>query len=116
MTPINDAKLNLINKIKELAYLYSPNEHFTLASGRKSPHFFDMKPVMMNPECAHLLGILIHDAINDFDRVDAIGGLELGAVPLTGIAIAKAAKGSFTSGLRISSNSVSGFIPIIPSY
>ena len=101
MTPINDAKLNLINKIKELAYLYSPNEHFTLASGRKSPHFFDMKPVMMNPECAHLLGILIHDAINDFDRVDAIGGLELGAVPLTGIAIAKAAKGSKLKGFII---------------
>jgi orotate phosphoribosyltransferase len=101
MTPINEAKLNLINKIKELAYLYSPNEHFTLASGRKSPHFFDMKPVMMNPECAHLLGILIHDAINDFDRVDAIGGLELGAVPLTGIAIAKAAKGSKLKGFII---------------
>jgi len=101
MTPINDAKLNLINKIKELAYLYSPNEHFTLASGRKSPHFFDMKPVMMNPECAHLLGILIHDAINDFDRVDAIGGLELGAVPLTGIAIAKAGKGSKLKGFIV---------------
>jgi len=101
MTPINDAKLNLINKIKELAYLYSPNEHFTLASGRKSPHFFDMKPVMMNPECAHLLGIMIHDAINDFDRVDAIGGLELGAVPLTGIAIAKAGKGSKLKGFIV---------------
>ena len=101
MTPINEAKINLINKIKELAYLYSPNEHFTLASGRKSPHFFDMKPVMMNPECAHLLGILIHDVINDFDRVDAIGGLELGAVPLTAIAIAKAGKGSKLKGFIV---------------
>jgi orotate phosphoribosyltransferase len=39
----------------------------------------------------------MHAAIERVGQVDAIGGLELGAVPLTGIAIAKAGKGS---GLR----------------
>ena len=47
-----EAKSKLIERVKELAYLYSPNELFTLASGRQSPHFFDMKPVMMDPGIA----------------------------------------------------------------
>ncbi|DAC61015.1 TPA: orotate phosphoribosyltransferase [Candidatus Thalassarchaeaceae archaeon] len=100
-TSVNDAKSRLIEKVRELAYLYSPAELFTLASGRQSPHFFDMKPVMMDPESAHLLGVLIHSKIDSLDSIDAIGGLELGAVPLTGIAIAKAPKGSEIRGFMV---------------
>ena len=103
MTPITPEKARerLIQRIRELAYLYSEDEDFTLASGRKSKHFFDMKPVMMDPECAHLLGVLIHHHIESIGRVDAVGGLELGAVPLTGIAIAKAGKGSSLKGFIV---------------
>lgn len=101
MTTIQEAKSGLITKVKQLAYLYSPDEHFTLASGKKSPHFFDMKPVMMDPESAHLLGVLIHDEVQKFSRIDAVGGLELGAVPLTGIAIAKTPKGSNLKGFIV---------------
>ena len=89
-TSVEQAREILIDRIRDLAYLFSEEEGFTLASGRKSKHFFDMKPVMMNPECAHLLGVLIHDKIVDIGNVDAVGGLELGAIPLTAIAIAKA--------------------------
>ena len=92
-TTAEEARQRLIEKVRELAYLYS-EDSFTLASGRKSNHFFDMKPVMMDPECAHLLGVLIHDTIEGIGGADAVGGLELGAVPLTGIAIAKAGRGS----------------------
>jgi orotate phosphoribosyltransferase len=60
-----------------------------------------MKPVMMNPECAHLLGVLIHSKINSLNSIDAVGGLELGAVPLTGIVIAKAPKGSAIRGFMV---------------
>ena len=91
-TSVLDAKVRLIEKVRELAYLNSPDELFTLASGRQSPHFFDMKPVMMDPESAHLLGVLIHSKINSLQEIDAVGGLELGAVPLTGIVIAKPQK------------------------
>ena len=50
---------------------------------------------MCDPESAHLLGVLIHHTIAGIDGgVDVVGGLELGAVPLTGIAIAKAGVGS----------------------
>tara|TARA_Y100001968_G_scaffold285386_1_gene285321 strand:- start:1152 stop:1610 length:459 start_codon:yes stop_codon:yes gene_type:complete len=60
-----------------------------------------MKPVMCDPECAHLLGVLIHEKINQIGSIDAVGGLELGAVPLTGIAIAKAPSGSGLRGFII---------------
>ena len=100
-TTVAEARIRLIDRVRNLAYLHSPDEPFTLASGRQSPHFFDMKPVMMNPECAHLLGVLIHAEIDSLGAVDAVGGLELGAVPLTGIAIAKAAKGSTLRGFMV---------------
>ena len=96
-TTPESARVTLANRVRNLAYLHQPDDPFTLASGRISPHFFDMKPVMCDPECAHLLGVLIHDKINQIGSIDAVGGLELGAVPLTGIAIAKAPSGS---GLR----------------
>ena len=100
-TTVDQARERLIERIRDLAYLYSENEDFTLASGRKSKHFFDMKPVMMDPECAHLLGVLIHHQIETTGQVDAVGGLELGAVPLTGIAIAKAGRGSLLKGFIV---------------
>ncbi len=100
-TTVAEAKRRLIECVRELAYLHSPDELFTLASGRQSPHFFDMKPVMMNPECAHLIGVLLHAEIDALGGVDAVGGLELGAVPLAGIAIAKAGKGSALRGFMV---------------
>jgi len=100
-TTVAEAKTGLIERVRELAYLHSPDELFTLASGRQSPHFFDMKPVMMDPECAHLIGVLLHAEIDALGGIDAVGGLELGAVPLAGIAIAKAARGSTLRGFMV---------------
>ncbi|MBN17000.1 MAG: orotate phosphoribosyltransferase [Euryarchaeota archaeon] len=98
-TTIDDARTRLIEKVRNLAYLCADTEEFTLASGRTSKHFFDTKPVMCDPESAHLLGVLIHDRIDNIEGgVDVVGGLELGAVPLTGIAIAKAGVGSSLRG------------------
>ena len=100
-TTVTEAKQRLIERVRELAYLHSPDDLFTLASGRQSPHFFDMKPVMMNPECAHLIGVLLHAEIGSLGGIDAVGGLELGAVPLAGIAIAKAGRGSNLRGFMV---------------
>jgi orotate phosphoribosyltransferase len=100
-TTVDEARSRLVDKVRDLAYLHSPEEPFTLASGRQSAHFFDMKPVMMDPDSAHLLGVLIHAEIDDIGGVDAVGGLELGAVPLTGIAIAKARIGSSLRGFLV---------------
>ena len=55
----------------------------TLASGRKSDFYFNLKPTMLDPEGAALLAELSFDALKD-DNVDYIGGLEMGAVPIAG--------------------------------
>jgi len=55
----------------------------TLASGRKSDFYFNLKPTMLYPEGAALLAELTYEALKG-DRLDYIGGLEMGAVPLAG--------------------------------
>ncbi|HMN50960.1 MAG TPA: orotate phosphoribosyltransferase [Xanthobacteraceae bacterium] len=55
----------------------------TLASGRKSDFYFNMKPTMLDPEGAALLAQLALDALAA-EKIDAIGGLEMGAVPISG--------------------------------
>jgi len=53
----------------------------TLASGRESNFYFDMKPTMFHPEGASLLARMILARLSKLD-VDLVGGLEMGAVPL----------------------------------
>jgi orotate phosphoribosyltransferase len=55
----------------------------TLASGRKSDFYFNLKPTMLDPEGAALLAELTYETLRD-EQVDYIGGLEMGAVPLAG--------------------------------
>jgi orotate phosphoribosyltransferase len=55
----------------------------TLASGRKSDFYFNLKPTMLDPEGAALLAELSFDALKG-ENIDYIGGLEMGAVPLAG--------------------------------
>jgi orotate phosphoribosyltransferase len=55
----------------------------TLASGRKSDFYFNLKPTMCDPEGAALLAELTFDALKE-DKLDYVGGLEMGAVPLAG--------------------------------
>jgi orotate phosphoribosyltransferase len=64
-----------------------------LASGRESNFYFDMKPTMFHPEGAALLARLILDRLSKY-RVDLVGGLEMGAVPL----IASVSAFSFDAG------------------
>src|ERR1041385_7907722 len=55
-----------------------------LASGRTSHFYFNLKPTMLDAEGAALLAQLTLDALAG-ERIDAIGGLELGAVPIAGV-------------------------------
>src|SRR5947199_10101723 len=55
----------------------------TLASGRKSDFYFNLKPTMLDPEGAALFAELTYEALKD-DNLDVVGGLEMGAVPLAG--------------------------------
>src|SRR5271170_1910735 len=55
----------------------------TLASGKQSHFYFDMKPSMLHPEGAHLMAKKILSECLEV-KAEYIGGLEMGAVPITG--------------------------------
>jgi len=72
-------RARLIEIIKHLSV--ETGRTFKLASGRTSDFYCNLKPTMMDPEGAYLLGRLIAEAIDDIEA-DLVGGLEIGAVPL----------------------------------
>ena len=87
----NPARLRLIEIVRERSF--SSGGDIKLASGRTSNFYFNMKPTMLDAEGAHLIATLILEALEGA-RVDLIGGLEMGAVPLaTAVAVASHAKG-----------------------
>ncbi len=62
-------------------------------SGRSTNYYFNMKPTMLDPEGAHLIALLILEALEG-SQVQLIGGLEMGAVPLAvAVAVTSQAKG-----------------------
>jgi orotate phosphoribosyltransferase len=61
---------------------------FTLASGRESDIFFDMKRTMLDPEGANLIADAVLDRLGEAS-VDAVGGLAMGAVPIVAVVCAK---------------------------
>ena len=84
-----------------MAFIDGGDENaFTLASGRNSRWFFDTKPVMMHPEASHLLGELLNLRMDEMGA-DFVGGLELGAVSLTAIAVAMSDKASSRRGFMV---------------
>src|SRR5712671_1210538 len=70
--------------------------HFTLASGRQSTLYIDARLTTMSPDGLALIGPLALAALHASDwRVDAIGGLTLGADPVSyAIAYASALAGT----------------------
>lgn len=72
-------RARLIAIIREKSF--STGTAVTLASGRASTFYFNMKPTMMDPEGAALIAALMLDLLHE-EKADLVGGLELGAVPL----------------------------------
>ena len=60
---------------------------FTLASGRKSHRYFNLKPTMMTPEGGYLCALGVLAALEPLGP-DYVGGLEMGAVPVVSAAAA----------------------------
>ena len=54
---------------------------FTLASGLKSPYYFDGRMLTLHPEGALVVGKAFLGELVDV-QIDAIGGLETGAIPI----------------------------------
>jgi orotate phosphoribosyltransferase len=60
--------------------------NFTLASGKTSNYYINSKKVLFNSEAVALLGDLLYDATRDL-AIQAIGGLEIGAIPMATAAV-----------------------------
>lgn len=59
---------------------------FTLASGKKSTYYVNSKKVLFHAEAITLLGDLLYDTTSDL-AFEAIGGLEVGAIPMAAAAL-----------------------------
>jgi orotate phosphoribosyltransferase len=73
----------LMELILAKSFRFSERPVFKLVSGAMSNFYFNCKPTMLDPEGKELIGRLIFERIKDLD-VSAIGGLALGAVPISG--------------------------------
>jgi len=62
---------------------------FTLASGQKSPFYINSKKILFYSEAVALLGQAFFDRLQDL-HLHAVGGLEIGAIPLTTAIVAEA--------------------------
>jgi orotate phosphoribosyltransferase len=76
----NDARARLHEIIRVRSF---GRGEITLASGRKSNFYFNLKPTMLDAEGASLLAELTLDAFAN-EKIDYVGGLEMGAVPIAG--------------------------------
>ncbi len=85
MTTATPSRARLIEIIRRRSV--ETGRVFKLASGRTSDFYCNLKPTMLDPEGAHLLGALIAESL-DGTNADMIGGLEMGAVPLAAVASA----------------------------
>lgn len=68
------------NLIREKSFA---RKQVTLSSGKTSDFYFDMKPTMLDPRGSHILAEMIFARLPK-TKIDFIGGIELGAVPLIG--------------------------------
>jgi orotate phosphoribosyltransferase len=93
-SPLPKSRARLFEIIRDRSFGYG---EIKLASGRTSNFYFNLKPTMLDAEGAALLAELTLDALTA-ERIDYVGGLEMGAVPIAG-AIAQL---SFLKGTPIS--------------
>jgi orotate phosphoribosyltransferase len=63
---------------------------FRLASGRTSTIYFNLKPTMLDPDGARLIGAALAAKAAELEA-DYVGGLEMGAVPLVAVTAAMSA-------------------------
>ena len=77
------------NELKKLLFKVGAVKtgEFVLSSGKKSNLYIDCRKITLHPEGARLIGRIILDKIKG-QKIDAIGGLTLGADPITSTVVA----------------------------
>ncbi len=80
---MSENKRRLLELLKERSFQLGL---FRLASGGTSDYYIDGKMTTVYSEAAYLIGEVLYEWTKDLD-IDAIGGLEVGAVPLATAAV-----------------------------
>ena len=86
----------LLNLILEVSF---ERKDVTLASGKKSNFYLDLRQTLMRPKGVSLAGRLVLDLLQTGPPVDAVGGMAVGAVPLVSAVLAAAATDPATDSL-----------------
>lgn len=86
----------LLDLILEVSF---ERREVTLASGRKSNFYLDLRQTLMRPLGVALAGRLILDRLQTGPAVEAVGGMAVGAVPLVSAVLAAAAQEPASIGL-----------------
>lgn len=79
----------LLDLILEVSF---ERREVTLASGRKSSFYLDLRQTLMRPRGVELAGRLVLDRLLEGPAVEAVGGMAVGAVPLVSAVLAAAAR------------------------
>ena len=97
---LQNNKLNKENLLKLLIEKSYKKGNFTLASGIKSSHYLNCKPVSLNGNGLNLISDLFLDLMDS--RSKAVAGMTLGADPLvSGLIVTAASQGLDLNGLII---------------
>jgi orotate phosphoribosyltransferase len=86
----------LLNLILEVSF---ERKEVTLASGKKSNFYLDLRQTLMRPKGVSLAGRLVLDLLQSGPSVEAVGGMAVGAVPLITAVLAAASSDPATDGL-----------------
>jgi orotate phosphoribosyltransferase len=78
-----ESRRRLLELFKARAFSFG---NFTLASGKTSKYYINSKKALFHSEAVALLGEAIWDRTKDLN-IQAIGGLEVGAIPLATAAV-----------------------------
>ncbi len=93
---IEEARARLLDLIIEVSF---ERKEVTLASGRKSNFYLDLRQTLMRPEGVALSGRLVLDLLSRGTPVEAVGGMAVGAVPLVSAVLGAAAREAGREGL-----------------
>lgn len=63
---------------------------FTLASGKRASYYLDCRRVTLDSRTVNLVADGMLSTMAEFDRPDAVGGMAVGAVPITAAILARA--------------------------
>jgi len=91
-----DDRQKLLDLILDVSF---ERREVTLASGKKSNFYLDLRQTLMRPLGVELAGKLVLEKLQSGTPVDAVGGMAVGAVPLVSAVLGAAARSPESQGL-----------------